>query len=546
MNYGEPGSEHPFYVENLQTHRIHDRTRQSTDGLLRDPVMVEEIWVDYDQIPFPPDATLTTDNSSAGVVSLRQSRLLKPLSGSRNKWEIADLGPSLKFVITSVAGIAYQISGDAAPTLAGFPASGYTPVIKDAKGSTHLMNAVVWVVDYIKHLVVFPHGVPSNMVSPFEITFFEYTGAYGGVPNEVTLASAGGTTLVTDGAGPGLEVKGLTAGAGIAINVNDGDLEIENTDPTSGVTLASAGGTTLITDGAGPGLEVKGLTAGAGIAINVNDGDLEIENTDPTSGVTLASAGGATLVTDGAGPGLEVKGLTAGAGIAININAGDLEIENTDPTSGVTLASAGGDESLVSNAVGPAMSTKGLTAGLGISLTTTPTFIEIGLLSPSSIGPWVFYDRKPPGSVGGAYTTRTWQTRNINSVEHSPDSAVMLTGANSIKLASPGIYYIRATSTVIGLNQCKMRVQNVTMATTALVGVIGKASKSKNLNSSIGTPLVLEGVIVAQGSDNMFEIQVYGTDDGPSRGAASNALGSPVGDGDSDEIYLVATVLKLG
>ena len=50
---------------------------------------------------------------------------------------------------------------------------------------------------------------------------------------------------------------------------------------------------------------------------------------------------------------------------------------NTDGASTVTLASAGGTESLVNDGVGPALVTKGLNAGSGITLTSTGDDVTI-------------------------------------------------------------------------------------------------------------------------------------------------------------------------
>jgi len=591
-----PGIEAPIYVESFHQQRRHWYTATDGDAIHRHPVQAAEIWNEYSSIPFPPDPSLVSDMDSAGVVTLRQGVLLTSVAGSTQKYELAVSPSSLEQVITATMGPTAPISGNVGPTLVGGAATGYTPVIQDATGILHPMVSSAWVVDGINHYVEFPYGIPSTMTLPFRLTFFEYTGSLGGTGSGVTLASAGGTTLVTDGAGPSLEVKGLTAGTGIAINVNAGDLEIENTDPASGVTLASTGGTTLVTDGAGPSLEVKGLTAGTGIAINVNAGDLEIENTDPTSGVTLASAGGTTLVTDGAGPSLEVKGLTAGTGIAINVNAGDLEIENTDPASGVTLASTGGTTlvtdgagpslevkgltagtgiainvnagdleientdptsgvtlasaggtTLVTDGAGPSLEVKGLTAGTGITLNVSPTTIEIESTGGggSSASPWIFYDRKSPGVVGGSYTTATWQTRDITSTENTPGGSVTL-AANRLKFVSPGTYHIKVVSMGIDLQECRMRLQNITTATTTLIGMTCHTRRSNALGVAGAIVLHLNGVFSSTDSAHEQEIQIFANDNGPVGGINSTtALGAPVSDG-NDEIYLIATVHKIG
>jgi hypothetical protein len=102
---------------------------------------------------------------------------------------------------------------------------------------------------------------------------------------------------------------------------------------------------------------------------------------------TLTSAGGAeTLVNDGAGPTLATKGLTAGAGISLTSTATEITIENTGGSGPITtLTSAGGVETLVNDGTGPTLATKGLTAGLGVSLTSTATEITISSFGSGTI-----------------------------------------------------------------------------------------------------------------------------------------------------------------
>jgi len=145
------------------------------------------------------------------------------------------------------------------------------------------------------------------------------------------------------------------------------------------VTLASAGGTeTLVQDSTGPTLATKGLTAGAGITLTGAANEVTISNASPGSSVTLSSAGGAeTLVQDGTGPTLATKGLTAGVGVSLTGAANDVTIANTSPATSVSLSSAGGTETLVVDGTGPTLSNKGLTAGIGVSLTGAANDVTI-------------------------------------------------------------------------------------------------------------------------------------------------------------------------
>lgn len=213
-------------------------------------------------------------------------------------------------------------------------------------------------------------------------TWYKLGGSGG---NSVTLSSSGGTnTLVSDGLGPDLEVKGLTAGTGISIVGSLTDVTITNTSPATSVSLTTISGTSLIGNGSGPGLTLKGLSTGTGIGLIVSPTDVTITNTSPGSSVTLGNAGtGDSLVNSGTGPNLLTKGLVAGTSINLSSTGTDITITNSSPASGLTLSSAGGT-SLVNTGTGPGFVTKGLTTGTGISFTANVNDIVITNTSPGS------------------------------------------------------------------------------------------------------------------------------------------------------------------
>jgi hypothetical protein len=185
----------------------------------------------------------------------------------------------------------------------------------------------------------------------------------GGVSPTVTLTSAGGQSLVNDGTGPALAVKGLTAGTGISLTDNVTSVSIANTNPDI-TTLSSVGGTdSLVEDGMGPTLGIKGLTAGANITLDSSADAITINAA--IEDATLDSAGGVSLVNDGTGPALITKGLVAGTNVTLTSDANTVTVNAT--ADDVTLASAGG-ESLVTDGTGPALEIKGLSAGTNVSL----------------------------------------------------------------------------------------------------------------------------------------------------------------------------------
>lgn len=67
----------------------------------------------------------------------------------------------------------------------------------------------------------------------------------------MTLTSLGGTSLVGDGDGPDMSIRGLSTGTGISITDVGNTLEITNTGLNTDVTLSSLGGISLVGDGSG-------------------------------------------------------------------------------------------------------------------------------------------------------------------------------------------------------------------------------------------------------------------------------------------------------
>lgn len=130
--------------------------------------------------------------------------------------------------------------------------------------------------------------------------------------SSVILGSAGsGSTLVNSGGGPSLAIKGLIAGSGITLTPSTTDITVVNASPASSVTLGSVGsGSSLVTDGIGPTLAIKGLIAGSSITFTPTTTDIKIDNTSPASSVTLSDTAGATgvsAITAGTGPALEIR-----------------------------------------------------------------------------------------------------------------------------------------------------------------------------------------------------------------------------------------------
>jgi hypothetical protein len=174
-------------------------------------------------------------------------------------------------------------------------------------------------------------------------------------------------------------VTGASVVPGSVIPPNDFDRAQIN--PDSGFVWGPANDPTNIQIADAPG-DTLNFVAGTGIVLNASTvpgtDAIRITNTDPGSAVVLNSVGaGESVVNDGVGPVLATKSITAGTGISVTSSATEILIANTLPDVTVTLASAGGTETLVNDGTGPVLATKGLTAGNGITLTGSATAVTI-------------------------------------------------------------------------------------------------------------------------------------------------------------------------
>jgi len=201
--------------------------------------------------------------------------------------------------------------------------------------------------------------------------------------SNVTLANTGVESIVNTGSGPNIKTKGLVAGTGINLFSTGTDVTIENSSPISSASLTSTGtGQTLVKTGTQPAYSIKGLTAGTGISLSATGTDITITNTDLGSSTTLMNAGVESIVNIGVGPALALKGVIAGPGISLSGAALNVIITNT--ISSANLTNAGGTETIVSNGSGPSLSTKGIVAGTNVTLSATGTDLTISSVTLSA------------------------------------------------------------------------------------------------------------------------------------------------------------------
>jgi hypothetical protein len=134
-------------------------------------------------------------------------------------------------------------------------------------------------------------------------------------------------------------VTGASVVPGTVIPPNDFDRATVN--PDVGFTWGPANDPTNIQIAEAPG-DTLNFVAGTGITLNgstVPGTDaIRITNSDPGSAVTLGSVGaGETIVNDGTGPALATKSITAGTGISVTSSATEVLITNTAPNANQNL-----------------------------------------------------------------------------------------------------------------------------------------------------------------------------------------------------------------
>jgi hypothetical protein len=202
--------------------------------------------------------------------------------------------------------------------------------------------------------------------------------------NNVHLSSLGGTTLVGNQTGPNISIKGLSNGS--FLNIVDNGISLSGNVDVSGlgasIALSSAGGTSLVSDGVGPLLEIKGLSDGS--FINITDNGISLSaNANITSmlnNVNLSSLGGTTLVGNQTGPNISIKGLSNGSFLNIVDNgislSGNVDVSGLGAS--VSLASTGGT-SLVFDGAGPALEVKGILNGSFINVVDNTSNVQINM-----------------------------------------------------------------------------------------------------------------------------------------------------------------------
>jgi hypothetical protein len=215
-----------------------------------------------------------------------------------------------------------------------------------------------------KYLCIDLAGTPAQ-IATFQLVFRD---APVGTQNDLTNIGAGIQVLKEPD-----EMRTLKS-SDASVLITEGTTEIDFTVAGLGtnVTLSNAGvdpGTeTLVNDGIGPLLAVKGLVGGSGVTLSTNTTDITINSS--SSDVVLSSAGGTEgLPVDTIGPTISVKGLNAGSGITLTPSAGY-----------ITIASTGGSSPYqqIGSVISPVSANSAIASGLANVINSTNGFIGGG------------------------------------------------------------------------------------------------------------------------------------------------------------------------
>ena len=207
-------------------------------------------------------------------------------------------------------------------------------------------------------------------------------------PDQSVLTNLGPNfSLVSDGVGPAMSIKSLTSSGTVVL-----------TEPVPGTIVVSAGGpptanatnigtgASLVADGIGPNIGLRGITPGPGVTIGFNPTNLLISVGSALTGDLSINDGGegVSLIADGQGPDMVLKPLVAFPGITITETATEIAITQTadGDLSGITITSTGaGAGNLVADGTLPGLALKSIVGGTNVTVTQTGVPVNTIVLS---------------------------------------------------------------------------------------------------------------------------------------------------------------------
>lgn len=174
----------------------------------------------------------------------------------------------------------------------------------------------------------------------------------------------------------------------------------------------------------------------------------------------------------------------------------------------------------------------GPTGAIGATGPTGPTGAQ-GAIGTSNIA--IFRDEKTDGTNGGSFTSGDWRTRTLNTTQTNGITGCSLS-SNQITLPE-GTYYIQAIAPTAGnVNNHKARLENVTDATTAILGQ--NAESRDDAGANPGSDAFVEGVFTIA-AQKTFELQHRcGTTENTIGFGAASSFGVA-------EVYATITIIKL-
>lgn len=156
-----------------------------------------------------------------------------------------------------------------------------------------------------------------------------------------------------------------------------------------------------------------------------------------------------------------------------------------------------------------------------IALVSFTRFAFAQEVNSTSITQGVVYlkDIKTANTDGGSFTSSTWTTRTLNTVEGDTD--IITLNSNQFTL-QPGVYAIDSTAPVRGVDAHKLRLYDVTNSAVAIFG----SSSWANSSSVEDSVALLNGVLtITSATTYQLEHACTTTKTGNGFGVASN-LGS--------------------
>lgn len=248
-----------------------------------------------------------------------------------------------------------------------YPSKG--DIMYNIPSETMGQNGVLWYGDGTSWLSLLSN---ANLNAGTSISIAD-TGGVFTINNVLNAGVSINLSISGPGAGTYTITNVLNAGNGIGLSISGpgaGEYTITNTSPATSVTLSSAGGQTLVNQGAGPNLVIAGITGGTGISLTptgLPPTSVAINSTTTLSSLDPSSSGSLVPGSPQSAPSLSVKSLLAGSGIALTPSSSDVTITQTmaNLTFNNNLYTSSGSAIIPTNALYPTISACGGGGGGG-------------------------------------------------------------------------------------------------------------------------------------------------------------------------------------